>query len=378
MNKNYRNLFDIPEDIAYFNVAGNSPQLKKSTEALINGVVEKANPWNKKPSQFFDLAEKIRVLASKTFGGKSQGYAIVPSASYGISTAARIIEKTIKPNENIILMEEEFPSNVLPWRRVSKETGAKIKTIQRPKDNNWTRAILAGITNETKVTAISPCHWTDGTIVDLHKIKLKCEQINSLLVLDATQMLGASPIDIEKIDPDFLVAAGYKWLLSPYGFSLMYVSKRMRGERPLEESWLARENSEDFANLINYNDNYLPGARRYDMGEKNTATILPAVITAFEQINEWGIKNISNHLKAINGQIIQKFEQKGFMVPARKYLSTHMFGVYTEEDRISGIIKNLTENNVFISRRGNALRISPHLHITERDIETFIRCLDRI
>ncbi|MDH5721212.1 MAG: aminotransferase class V-fold PLP-dependent enzyme [Spirochaetia bacterium] len=378
MNKHYRNLFDIPKDVVYFNVAGNSPQLKKSTEALMRGSAEKAHPWKKTPNQFFDLAEKIRTLAAEIFGGESEGYAIVPSASYGISTAARIVEKTIKPNENIILMQEEFPSNVLPWRRVSKETGARIKTIRRPKDNNWTRAILAGITNETKVIAISPCHWTDGTIVDLHKIKSECEEVNSLLVVDATQMLGGHPIDIEKLEPDFLVAAGYKWLLSPYGFSLMYAGKKMRSQRPLEESWLARENSEDFANLVNYNDTYLPGARRFDMGEKNTATILPAVIAAFEQIKEWGIENISSHLKIINGQIIQKFEQKGFIVPDKKYLSPHLFGVYTEEERVSDIVKNLTERNVFISRRGNALRISPHLHNTERDVETFIRCIDRI
>ena len=78
-----------------------------------------------------------------------------------------------------------------------------------------------------------------------------------MLVVDASQSLGAVPFSIAQVEPDFLVAAGYKWLLCPYGFAVLYVSERWRNARPLEESWLARERAEDFANLVRYSDTYM-------------------------------------------------------------------------------------------------------------------------
>jgi hypothetical protein len=88
-----------------------------------------------------------------------------------------------------------------------------------------------------------------------------------MLVVDASQSLGAAPFSIAQIKPDFLVAAAYKWLLCPYGFAVLYVSEQWRSARPLEESWLVRERAEDFANLIRYSDTYMLGARRFDGGE---------------------------------------------------------------------------------------------------------------
>jgi len=174
--KTYRHLFDIPDEVAYFNCAGNSPQLKESTRRLEEGARSKGKPWMRTPNQFFNLAEKVRELAAKTFGGDPDGYAVIPAASYGISTAARIAERFFQPGDAMLVMAEEFPSNVLPWKRVVKETGANLITVPRPVDNNWTREIIEHINEKTKVVAISPCHWTDGTLVDFVKIREICRQ----------------------------------------------------------------------------------------------------------------------------------------------------------------------------------------------------------
>lgn len=57
-----RHLFDIPEDVAYFNCAYQGPQLKASTDVLIDGVKEKALPWQRKPTDFFEAPEQMRQL----------------------------------------------------------------------------------------------------------------------------------------------------------------------------------------------------------------------------------------------------------------------------------------------------------------------------
>lgn len=373
-----RCLFDIPDDIAYFNCAYNSPQLNESLNRLLSGARTKSHPWERSPASFFDDAETIRTLSAKIFGGDANGYAVVPAASYGLSTAARAIEPQLQAGERILLVAEEFPSNVLPWKRTVQETGAVLETVPAPEHGDWSQAILSRIDSGVKVVAVSTCHWTNGAYIDLRPIGQACRDVGSALVIDATQSLGAMPLPIEDVKPDFLVAAGYKWLLCPYGFGLLYVSERWRNARPLEETWLARHNAGDFAALVNYSDEYMPGARRFDVGEKCTATILPGAIAALEQIQAWGVENIAASLAAINATIATHLEKRGFLLPDEKQRCPHMIGAQLPNAYPGNFVAELKKRNIYISQRGNAVRFAPHLHISEHDVHRFTDTLGEL
>jgi selenocysteine lyase/cysteine desulfurase len=370
-----RHLFDIPSEIAYFNCAYNSPQLNESRNRLQLGVLEKSHPWLRTSQSFFEDAETIRQLSSVIFGGDADGYAVIPSASYGLSTAARVLEPLLCSGDRILVMTEEFPSNVLPWKRTVHETNAVLKTIPIPQDGNWTQAILNTIDASTKIVAISTCHWTNGAFIDLLPISSACRQTGAILVVDTTQTLGAMPFSVDEIQPDFLVAAGYKWLLCPYGFSLLYVSERWRNSRPLEETWLARNNAKDFTALVKCSETYLPGARRFDVGEKCTSNILPGAIAALEQIKTWGVENIASSLFSINVEIASYLERLGFALPPQTQRCPHMFGAILPHSCSVNLVGELNKKNIYISQRGSALRFAPHLHINSYDIN---RLLERI
>ena len=373
-----RHLFDVPKEIAYFNVAYNSPQLNNSRDQLLSGARTKSHPWERTPDNFFNDAETIRNLSSELFGGESDGYAILPAASYGISTAARAIEPHLMKGDTILLLAEEFPSNVLPWQRTALETGAGICTVDEPTDGNWTEAILDQITPSTKIVALSTCHWTNGSFISLVPIGQKCREINAILVIDATQTLGAIPFSMKDVQPDFLVAAGYKWLLCPYGFGLLYVSEQWRNARPLEETWLARDNALNFATLANYSDTYMDGARKFDVGEKCTPTILPGAIAALEQIKQWGINEISTSLSRINDIIAQHLHSLGFLLPKDHLRCPHMFGALLPEYVKTNLVSELSNKNIYISQRANALRFAPHLHINDYDIDRLLDAITEI
>lgn len=370
-----RHLFNIPEHIAYFNCAYNSPQLNAAAEALHSGVNMKSHPWERTPENFFNDAETIRQLAAELFGGDPDGYAVVPAASYGVSTAARAIEPLLRPSDRILIMTEEFPSNVFPWKRVCQETRAVINMIPRPEYKQSASAILEKIDDRVKVVAVSTCHWTNGANIDLAAIAQVCRAHGIILVVDATQTLGAVPFSMAEIQPDFLAAAGYKWLLCPYGFSLLYVAEKWRKSRPLEETWLARLHAEDFASLANYSDTYMPGARRFDVGEKCTPTILPGAIAALRQIKAWGTAEIAHTLAIINRTIAQELEQLGFQVPEESKRSPHMFGAFLPQKYNGNLVNELKREKIYISQRGNALRFAPHLHITDDDLARLRRAL---
>jgi selenocysteine lyase/cysteine desulfurase len=370
-----RLLFDIPDDIAYFNCAYYSPLLIESRKKLMEGLNSKSHPWERTARDFFTDAETIRKSAASLFGGEPDGYAIIPSVSYGISTAARAMEPQLGKDDSILILEEGFPSNVLPWIRIVKERGTKLITVSVPGDGNWTNAIIEKIDKGVKVLALFPCLWTNGVFIDLAKIR-KAIGDDVIMAIDATQSLGAMAFSIDEVKPDFLVSAGYKWLLCPYGFSLMYVSEKWRNARPLEESWQARENAEDFGSLVNSSDNYMTGARRFDVGQKGTPTILPGVIAALEQIKAWGIENISDSLLGINKRIADHLSALGFQLPDSSQRSPHMFGAIIPDKYKGDLISELSKRKIYISQRGNSVRFSPHLHISENDIERLLATLD--
>lgn len=373
-----RHLFDVPDDVAYFNCAYNSPQLNESLNQLLAGARTKCHPWERTPASFFDDAETIRSLSSAVFGGDPDGYAVVPAASYGLSTAARAVEPHLQSGDRILVIAEEFPSNVLPWKRTAQEAGAVLETVPYPEDGNWTQAILGRIETGVRVVAVSTCHWTNGAFIDLGPIGKACRDVNAVLVVDATQSLGAMLFPLDEVKPDFLVAAGYKWLLCPYGFGLLYVAERWRSARPLEETWLARLNAEDFTALVKYSDTYMPGARRFDVGEKCTATVLPGAIAALEQLKTWGVENIAATLSNINSAIATHLEQLGFRLPTEAQRCPHMFGAQLPTAQTANFVADLKARNIFISQRGSALRFAPHLHVSEHDLYRLMVALSEL
>jgi selenocysteine lyase/cysteine desulfurase len=198
------------------------------------------------------------------------------------------------------------------------------------------------------------------------------------LAIDATQALGAAPFSIDHVQPDFLVAAGYKWLLCPYGFGLLYVSERWRKTRPLEETWLARDNARDFAALVRYSDAYMRGARRFDVGETCTATILPGAIAALEQLKAWSVDAISKSLARINQRIASHLERLGFQLPAESLRCAHMFGALAARLGGTSLVSQLSKRKIYIGQRGNALRFAPHLHINDNDIDRLLEALEEL
>jgi selenocysteine lyase/cysteine desulfurase len=372
-----RSLFDIPAGVAYFNTAYNAPQLNAARTALVAAAGAKSHPWERSAADFFADVEHIRNLAADLFGGDADGYAVVPAASYGLSAAARAIQPTLKRGSRIVVLDEEFPSNVLPWRRVDVESGAIVTTVPKPADGDWTRATLAVVAEGASVVALAPCHWTNGARLDLVAIGRACRDVNAALVVDASQGLGAMPFEMAAVQPDFLVSAGYKWLLCPYGVGLMFVAPAWREARPLEESWMARANAVDFTALADYSDSYMTGARRFDVGEKCTA-LLPGAIAGLEQLKAWGIKNIAGALEAINARIALRLEALGFVLPPSAQRCPHMFGARLPQGLGSDFVGSLRARGVFVSQRGASIRFAPHLHVTDADIDQLFAALDEV
>jgi selenocysteine lyase/cysteine desulfurase len=371
-----RHLFEIPDEVAYLNCAYMSPQLRRAREIGGWSVTRKSRPWEITPDDFFEDVEAVRALFARLVGGDAEGVALVPSVSYGISVAASNVP--VGEGEKIIILEDQFPSNVYSWRELALQKGAKLVTAPRPEDADWTGALLAEIDEHTAVVAAPNCHWTDGALVDLVRVGERVREVGAALVIDGIQSIGAMPFDVSEVRPDFLIAASYKWLLGPYGVGFMYVDEKHREGRPIEHNWVNRHKSEAFSQLVDYQDAFQPGARRYDVGERSNFVLLPMAAEALRQLLDWGIGNVCETIGTLTDVIEREAEERGIATIPRDRRARHLIGLMLGPDAPDDLATRLMRHDVFVSVRGPSVRVSPHLYNTEKDIERFFDALEEI
>jgi selenocysteine lyase/cysteine desulfurase len=367
-----RDRFDL-QDVAYLNCAYMGPLSHEVLEAARRGLERKARPWTIGPADFFDPVDEARELFAQLIGADADGVAILPSASYGIAIAAANLP--MAAGSRIVALAEEFPSNVYAWMDLAERRRGELAAVRRPADLDWTSAVLAEVDERTAIVTLPHCHWTDGGVIDLTRIAERVREIGACLVLDATQSIGAMPLPIDDVRPDFLVTAGYKWLLGPYTSAFMWVAPRHRDGRPLEFSWMTRAHSDDFPRLVQYTEAYRAGARRYDGGETANFALVPALTAALRQTLEWGVGGVNDYAGALTDRLAAGVQELGLSILPSELRSRHLVGVRFAGEVAHSIADALESARVSVSVRGDAIRVSPHVYNDAADVDRLLEVL---
>lgn len=371
-----RHLFDIPETRAYLNCAYLSPLMKAAREAGERAVSRKSRPWEILREDFFAEVEAVRTAYAGLIGGDPDGVALIPAASYGIATAAANLP--LARGQTIVVLDGQHASNWHAWADKAEEAGASLRTVSRPKGGQWTAAVLDSIGPETAIVAVPQCHWTDGALVDLVALGERCRDTGATLVVDATQSAGAMPLNLDAAQPDFVIAAGYKWLFCPYSFGFLYAAPQHRTGRPLEGHSFHRAGARQSEGRTGYIREYEPGARRYDMGERANFIHLPMARAALDQLGAWGVEAIAISLRALTEAIAGEAEIRGWGLPAAESRASHFVGIRPRAELPDDLVPALAARAVHISLRGGCIRVSPHLYNTATDIRRLFETLDEI
>jgi selenocysteine lyase/cysteine desulfurase len=363
--------FSIPDGVHYLNCAYMGPLSMRTQEVGIAGVVRKGNPATIVADDFFRESDDLRRLFARIINAPDLlRIAIIPAASYGIATAAANAPR--RAHDNIVVASEQFPSNVYSWRALA-ENGGELRTVEAPpwpgRAAAWNERILEAIDARTSIVALPNVHWTDGSRFDLERIGERVRAVGAFLVIDGTQSIGALPFDVQRTGADAVVCAGYKWLLGPYSIGCAYYGDRFDNGVPLEQNWVTRAGSENFAGLVDYGHEYQPGALRYDVGERSNFILVPMLVAALEQVLAWEPANIQEYCNALTHELLEEAPDLGFTVEQKDWRGAHLFGLRAPEGRdMDRVHRMLLDAGVYVSRRGSALRISPNVYNDEQDI----------
>lgn len=369
--------FFIPEDIHYLNCAYMSPTSRAVEAAGIEGIRAKRVPNGIKPDHFFEKTRAIKASFARLVNAPAEAISIIPSASYGIATAAQNLP--LSKGQNIVMAGEQFPSNVYAWMRKADEAGAEIRFVDPPepvalsgtdgRGSIWNQRILEAIDADTAIVTMANVHWADGTLFDLERISQRAREVGASFVIDGTQSVGALPFDVAALQPDALICAGYKWLLGPYSLGVAYYGPKLADGRPLEENWITREGSENFSGLVEYRSTYQPGASRFDVGENSNFILQPMLLQALHHLELWRVDRIQQYCKTLSEPFCDEVQTLGFQVEETNWRAHHLFGVRVRDDiPMERLMEALKEAHVSVSIRGTAVRISPNVYNDANDM----------
>ena len=365
--------FEI-EDATYFNVAGQGPMPKTALQAVQNALEWKKYPHRMPDHAYFEAPNQVRQSIAKLIGGKKEEIALTTGASTGAAAVAYGLEW--RPGDEILVADGEFPLQYSTWTPMEEREGVKVcVAAQRER---WMSAddFIAALTPRTKLVSASLVRFDDGSLLDAAKLSAACHAQDTLLLLDASQSCGAIPLDVASVGADFIVASGYKWLLSPYGTGFFWIRGELISKmRPGPFYWQAVEGSNHFGSLVFPRPKAEVGAKRWDSAETASYFNLAGMNASLEFVLQIGPETIARHNHKLIDLLYSRLP-KDRCVPTSPLRAAERgpYGCFAARtaEKTKELYARLRAENVIVSLREGHLRVSPHLYNTERDIDRLI------
>src|SRR5216684_423587 len=367
--------FEI-EDATYLNLASQSPMPKVSIRAVQAALEANKYPHQKPDSTFFEVPNRLRASLAKLIGGRPEEIALTSGASAGVAAVAYAL--TWKPGDEVITAKGEFPLQYATWQPMEEREGIQLKIVS-PRERFITADdLIAAITPRTRVVSVSMVRYDDGSLLDVRRVADACHKQGALLLLDASQGCGAISMDVHQLGADFIVSAGYKWLLGPFGTGFFWAkSEHLAIVRPGPFYWMALMGSHNFA-ALNFDDpKPAANAKRWDSPEWASYFNfnLVAMDTSVDFVARIGPELVAAHNRKLIELMFERLPKDGFVPaspldPARR--GTYGCFAARSPEKTAEHYQHLRRENVVVSLREGNIRVSPHLYNTERDIDRLI------
>jgi cysteine desulfurase/selenocysteine lyase len=365
--------FEI-EDATYLNLAGQSPMPKVAVRAIQAAIELKKFPHRIPDTAFFDVPNRLRASIAKLIGAQPEDIALTSGASTGMSAVAYGLNW--RAGDEILTAIREFPLQYATWKPMEEREGLKLNIVS-PRDHFLTADdVIAALTPKTRLVSISLVRFDNGVLLDAARVAAACHAQGALLLLDASQACGAVPINVQTLGVDFLVSAGYKFLLGPFGTGFFWAKpEHVANMRPGPFYWMAAKGVDNFASMDFANPIPAPSGKRWDVAETANYFNHAALDASVEFVLQAGPEIVRTHNHNLIELLYARLP-KDRCVPTSP-LDPAQRGPYAcfaarAPEKTAALYDRLRKENIIVSLREGSIRVSPYLFNTERDIDRLI------
>ncbi len=363
--------FPITRRYNFQDHAGIAPLSAPAAEALTAYAREATEAAYLNPN-YFRAIDHVRQAVARLINADPDEVTFVKNTCEGLNYVANGIQWVT--GDNVVSNTMEFPANVYPWMNL-EHRGVELRRVPEEDGRVPFDRLAAAIDRRTRLVAVSAVQWGNGFRMDLTRLGELCQDKGVLLCVDAIQALGVHPVDVRRMNIDFLAADGHKWLCAPEGAGIFYCRRELLGHlRPSEPGYLCMKHDWDGPERkLDYRDD----ARRFDSGSYNIGGIR-ALGAAVNLLLEIGLDEVQWRVKQLTDQLVEGLQRKHWKVYSPRTPSewSGIVSFASDKHDLVALQRHLREEfKIVVARRLGRLRASPHCYNSAEEIEQLIDAL---
>jgi selenocysteine lyase/cysteine desulfurase len=362
------------DDVTYLNFAAHAAIPRVALNAVQSSVAAKMRPHIVDDRSFFSVAASLRQTLATLIGANPDEVALTSGAGAGLAAIAYALKWS--PGDEVIIARGEFPVQYATWKPMEAREGIEVRIADRRGQFIQWDDLVAAMTPNTRVVSVSHVRFDDGSLLDVSPLAAACQSNGTLLVLDVSQSCGAIPMNVRGLGADFIVCAGYKYLLSPWGTGFLWTRKEtLDSLRPGPYNWLS-QGVESFARLNYVNPEPAPSLSRWDSAE--AASIYNFNLTVMEAsakfVLEAGPALIRDHNQALIEHFFQRLPEGYRPASPRQASQRGVFGCVEVGSRADteSVYETLRDEGFVVALREGKIRVAPHLLNSTEDIDRLL------
>jgi kynureninase len=322
-------------------------------------------PWN----QWLPVIDHFTNELAQLFNAKKEEFCPQINLSSGLTKILQSFEENQIKKMVVLMSEVDFPGMGFVLQK-ALPNHSKIRFIPSNEDVTDYTVWEKYLTDEIDMIFISHAYSNTGQLSPIDNILSLAKSKNILSILDVAQSVGIVPIDLEALEPDFMIGSSVKWLCGGPGSAYLWInSERLPYCKPKDVGWFSHENPFEFdIHDFRYKDT----AMRFWGG---TPSIAPYVIAAhsINYFNQIGIKKIRQHNQMLIEKVSGEFDVE--FVSPREEAKRGGTMILDFKNNQETILSRLKENNISVDLRSQGIRISPHIYNDEADMNHLIKVI---
>jgi cysteine desulfurase/selenocysteine lyase len=362
------------DDATYLNFAAHAAMPRVALDAVQSSVAAKMRPHIVDDRSFFSVAASLRQSLATLIAASPDEIALMSGAGAGLGAIAYALKWSA--GDEVIIARGEFPVQYATWKPMEAREGIKVRIaipqgrFIQPDD------LIAAMTPRTRIISVSHVRFDDGSMLDVSSLAAACHRNGTSLVLDVSQSCGAIPMSVGSLGADFIVCAGYKYLLGPWGTGFLWTRKEnLELLRPGPYNWLS-QGVDSFARLNYVDPEPSPTLSRWDSAE--AASIYNFNLTVMEASAKFVLNAspalIRDHNQALINYFFDRLPEGYRLASPREASQRGVFGcieVGTRGDTES-IYQTLRDQRFVVALREGRIRVAPHLINSTQDIDRLL------
>jgi Selenocysteine lyase len=373
MNEKIRGLFPALEKYVYLNSASVTPLPVPTVEAVTKQLREVSQNGSVVFLNWIETKQRARALVAEMLRVRPEQIAFMRNTSDGFSSIANGLDWA--EGDNIVSFAGEFPANFYPWRMVRDKFGVELRLCPERNGRIDLDEFIGLIDSNTRIVSISAVQYASGFRADLERIGRAARDAGALFAVDIIQAFGAMPFDLEAQMVDIAAGASHKWLCSPEGCGILYISDRAR-ER-LEPSSVGWISVEEPWHLEDREQAWKPNALAWESGT-GCASLFYGLEQSLKILKETGAENIKRYLEELSDYLCEGLRAKNYEIVssrAKGEKSQIVCILPKAGENANDLAKQLEKENIVVSPRGERIRIAPHFFNNRADIDKLIEAL---